>query len=237
MFDKDTLIVSYDPAIGEPRGSRKRGEELGAIGKGHCIDCQMCVQVCPTGIDIRDGLQYECINCALCVDACDSIMEKMSYPKGLISYTTLNKLEGGEWTWKRPKLIGYGVALVAMLVLFSSVLYLRVPLALDVLRTRGSLYQEVPGGYIQNVYTLKLINMSDADLTLDVSVTGAADYRLEPAGTAEVPAGEIVSLPVNVLVDPDQLPLQLNEIEFEVTANEAGYSATSDSSFIGPTPL
>ncbi|MDZ7685084.1 MAG: 4Fe-4S dicluster domain-containing protein [Gammaproteobacteria bacterium] len=143
MFDSDTLIVSYDADRGELRGPRKKGADPEDLGLGACIDCQYCVQVCPTGIDIRDGLQYECINCALCIDACDSIMEKMGYEPGLIAYTTENKLAGHGWTWKRPKLIAYGVALVVMVLVFAATILLRVPLELDVLRSRGQLYQQV----------------------------------------------------------------------------------------------
>lgn len=146
MFDKDTLIISYDKKRGEQRGSRKRNIDYKEAGLGDCIDCTLCVQVCPTGIDIRDGLQYECIGCAHCIDACDSIMEKMNYPKGLISYTTEHKLAGGTWTWRRPKLIGYGMVLLILCLLFSSILFIRTPVRLDVLRDRGQLYQEVPGG-------------------------------------------------------------------------------------------
>src|SRR5690606_38726612 len=128
--------ISYDAQRGEQRGSRKRGSDFKALGLGDCIDCTLCVQVCPTGIDIRDGLQYECIGCAHCIDACDSIMEKMNYPKGLISYTTETRLAGGSWTWKRPKLLGYGAVLLLMLLIFSAVLVLRTPLRLDVMRDR-----------------------------------------------------------------------------------------------------
>ena len=107
MFDHDTLIVSYDKQRGEPRGSRKRSADHGELGLGDCIDCELCVQVCPTGIDIRDGLQYECIGCALCVDACNSVMDKMEYPQGLIRYTSEHELQGGTTHWLRPRIIGY----------------------------------------------------------------------------------------------------------------------------------
>ena len=107
MFDRDTLIVSYDPARGEPRGSRKRSADPAELGLGDCIDCDLCVQVCPTGIDIREGLQYECIGCALCIDACDSVMHKMGYEPGLIRYTSENALEGKKTHWARPRVIGY----------------------------------------------------------------------------------------------------------------------------------
>lgn len=235
MFDKDTLIVSYDSQRGDPRGSRKRGQE--ETSKGDCIDCTMCVQVCPTGIDIRDGLQYECINCALCVDACDSIMDKMEYDRGLIRYTTENQLDGKAWTWKRPKLIGYGLAMIAMVSAFSFVLISRVPLELDVLRSRGMLFQEVPGGYVQNIYTLKVLNMDKQDRVYNVRVTGLPDYQMAPGEPIAVLAGEIGEVAINLLVNPDLLTGVNTPIRFEVQTEDGALGAFSKSTFIGPRPI
>ncbi len=235
MFDKDTLIVSYDSQRGDPRGSRKRGEE--GASKGDCIDCTMCVQVCPTGIDIRDGLQYECINCALCVDACDSIMDKMEYDRGLIRYTTEHQLDGKAWTWKRPKLIGYGLAMIAMVSAFSFVLISRVPLELDVLRSRGMLFQEVPGGYVQNIYTLKVLNMDKQDRVYNVRVTGLPDYQMAPDEPISVLAGEIGEVAINLLVNPDLLTRVNTPIRFEVQTEDGALGAFSKSTYIGPRPI
>lgn len=237
MFDRDTLIVSYDAERGDPRGARKRGESPGHIGKGDCIDCTMCVQVCPTGIDIRDGLQYECINCALCVDACNSIMDKMDYEPGLIRYTTLNQLSGKAWTWKRPKLIGYGIAMLVMITAFTTVLVTRMPLEIDVLRSRGQLFQEVPGGYIQNIYMLKVINMDDEAHTFDLTVDGLPEYRLIPGDTVQVPAGEVGEVSINLLTDPDLLTQVNTKIRFDVQSKNGELRASSKSTFIGPRPL
>ncbi len=237
MFDRDTLIVSYDAARGDPRGARKRGEDHAAGGKGDCIDCTMCVQVCPTGIDIRDGLQYECINCALCVDACDSIMDKMGYERGLVRYTTLNQLDGKAWTWKRPKLIGYGIAMVVMITAISAVLLTRTPLEVDVLRSRGQLFQEVSSGDIQNIYMLKIINMDDVAHTFDVSLTGLPGYRLDPDDQIEVAAGEVGEVSLNVLVAPDLLTQVNTQFDFEVQSKDGKLQASSKSTFIGPQPL
>ena len=234
MFDRNTLIVSYDAARGDPRGSRKRGEDKAL---GDCIDCTMCVQVCPTGIDIRDGLQYECINCALCVDACDSIMDKMDYDRGLIRYTTLNLLEGKGWTWKRPKLIGYGIAMVVMITAISVVMLTRTPLEVDVLRSRGQLFQEVPGGYVQNTYMFKLLNMDKADHVYEVSLTGLPDYRIVPDMVYEVAAGEIGEFSVNIVVNPDELTQVNTPIRVEVQTNQGEIRASSKSTFIGPRPI
>lgn len=234
MFDKDTMIVSYDTSRGEKRGPRKKGADPKALGLGDCIDCTYCVQVCPTGIDIRDGLQYECINCALCVDACDSIMDKMGYQHGLISYTTENNLAGKGWTWKRIKPIGYGIAIIAMVTLFTTRLILREPLELDVIRNRGQLYQEVPGGLIQNTFTVKILNMDDADHRYRLRVTGLPAPKLVPDEPIEVQAESVGELSVNVLVDPDQLHRVYRRIEFHVEALDAKWRAESDSRYFGP---
>lgn len=237
MFDKDTLIVSYDEQRGENRGSRKRGANMAESELGDCIDCTLCVQVCPTGIDIRDGLQYECINCARCVDACNSIMGKMGYKNNLISYTTLNALEGGQWTWKRPKVIGYGIAILLMVSLFAAILITRTPLALDVLRTRGQLFQEIPGGYIQNTYTIKILNMSNEDHGYKLTISGLRDSRLDPADLVKVKAGEIGEISANIIVDPDLLGAVVTPISIEVKSIDGRYQAKSESRYIGPQPL
>ncbi len=237
MFDRNTLIVSYDSNRGDPRGARKRGDVPVEIGKGDCIDCQMCVQVCPTGIDIRDGLQYECINCALCVDACNSIMDKMGYDPGLVRYTTLNQLDGEKWTWKRPKLIGYGLAMMAMITAITTVLVTRTPLEVDVLRGRGQLYQELADTRIQNFYTLKLLNMDKQDHVYQVEVTGLPAYSLLPAGPFAVEAGEIGEFSVNVIVNPELLTQVNTPIMFEVQTERSEMQASSKSTYIGPQPL
>lgn len=171
MFDKDTLIVSYDPNRGEQRGPRKKNIDYKAQGLGDCIDCTMCVQVCPTGIDIRDGLQFECIGCAACIDACDSIMAKMNYPKGLISYTTEHRLSGEETRLLRPRLIGYAIALVAMTSVFGYAVSNRSLVELDVLKDRV-LYRENNDGRIENVYILKVMNKAQRDLTFVIDAKG-----------------------------------------------------------------
>jgi cytochrome c oxidase accessory protein FixG len=235
MFDRDTLIVSYDKERGDPRGSRKRGDT--DSGKGDCVDCSLCVQVCPTGIDIRDGLQYQCINCALCIDACNSIMDKMDYDHGLVRYTTQNQQEGRQWTWKRPKLIGYAVGILVMITAVSMVLLTRVPLELDVLRSRGMLFQEVSGGYVQNIYTLKLINMDKEAHDYQVSVTGLPEYRMAPEGNIPVAGGKVGEVSVNLVVNPDLLTQVNTRIIFEVQTTDGKYRADSKSTFIGPRPI
>ncbi|MGL5289854.1 MAG: cytochrome c oxidase accessory protein CcoG, partial [Aeromonas sp.] len=158
MFDKDTFIVGYDTQRGETRGARGRKADPKALGLGDCIDCDLCVQVCPTGIDIRDGLQYECINCGACVDACDQTMVRMGYPVGLISYTSEHKLANHPTKVVRPKLIGYGLVMAVMLGVFAHNALSIMPIRLDILRDRNQLFRETSDGLIENTYTLKILN-------------------------------------------------------------------------------
>jgi len=235
MFDEDTLIVSYDERRGEVRGARKKGKNPAEIGLGDCIDCFMCVQVCPVGIDIRNGLQYECINCALCIDACDEIMGKMSYKKGLISYTTENRLAGTKRNSFRPKLIGYGMALLVMLILFSTVLATRVPVELDVIRDRVRLYQQTADGHVLNVYTLKILNMSKFAHEFSINVEGVEGAELVTRKSVRVEAGEVLNVPTSVKVDPETLMKTNYKMRFMVqAADDTRLSTASESSFIGP---
>ncbi|PZQ40229.1 MAG: cytochrome c oxidase accessory protein CcoG, partial [Ectopseudomonas oleovorans] len=157
MFDSDTLVISYDAARGETRGPRRKDADYKAEGLGDCIDCTMCVQVCPTGIDIRDGLQLECIGCGACVDACDSVMDKLGYARGLVRYSSENELAGGKTHWLRPRLIGYAAMLAVMIGAFTWALAERPLISLDVTRDRG-LFRENALGQIENIYSLKIIN-------------------------------------------------------------------------------
>ena len=234
MFDQDTLIVSYDPRRGEHRGPRKKNADYKAEGLGDCIDCTMCVQVCPTGIDIRDGLQVECIGCAACIDACDSIMEKMNYPKGLISYTTEHNLSGRQTQLLRPRLIGYAVALLGMIVLFGWTVANRSLVELDVIKDR-SMFRENQEGFIENVYTLKLMNKAQNDLTFTITAEGIDGLAYEGRKEVKVIAGEVLSVPVGLSVPPEKLHSSTNTIVFKIQAIEdPSIQSDTDSRFIGP---
>jgi len=168
MFDPDTLIITYDQARGEPRGSRAKRIDARAIGLGDCVDCNICVQVCPTGIDIRKGLQYECIGCAACIDGCNAVMDKMGYERGLIRYSTQNAL-ANNWTWsqimarvRRPRILVYSAIMVLIAVAAATSLALRVPVKMDVMRDRASLSREIENGRIENVYRLQLMNTDES---------------------------------------------------------------------------
>nr|WP_024307961.1 MULTISPECIES: cytochrome c oxidase accessory protein CcoG [unclassified Pseudomonas] len=234
MFDQDTLIVSYDPRRGEKRGPRKKDADYKAQGLGDCIDCKMCVQVCPTGIDIRDGLQIECIGCAACIDACDDIMDKMNYPKGLISYTTEHNLSGRKTHLLRPRLIGYAVALVAMIGLFAWAVATRPLVELDVLKDRV-LFRENERGYIENVYTLKIMNKAQHDMTYVISADGLDGLIYEGKREVRALAGEVYSFPVELSIAPEKLPSSANNIVFHVqSADDPSIKNDADSRFIGP---
>jgi cytochrome c oxidase accessory protein FixG len=234
MFDQDTLIVSYDPRRGESRGPRKRDADYRADGLGDCIDCKMCVHVCPTGIDIRDGLQIECIGCAACIDACDSIMDKMNYPKGLISYTTEHNLSGKKTNLVRPRLIGYAIALVAMFCVFAYAIANRSLVELDVLKDRV-LFRENEEGRIENVYTLKIMNKAQHSVTYVIEAKGLEGLVYEGKREVTAEAGEVLSLPVELSIAPEKLPSSANEISFHIQAVDApDITTNADSRFIGP---
>ncbi len=237
MFDADTLLVSYDTARGENRGARRKGSDPRAQGLGDCVDCTLCVQVCPTGIDIRDGLQYECITCAACVDACDQVMARIGRPRGLIDYTTENTLNGRRSRVLRPRLIGYGLVMVLMMGWFAAGLVQRVPLQVDVLRDRNQLYRLTADGRIENSYRLEILNKDQQ----------AHDYRLSldaPEGltlvqgnpTFTLAGGEHRSLPVTVSGDPYAGEVRSATVRFRVRSSEprSTMETTHEARFIAP---
>lgn len=219
MFDKDTFTVTYNQARGEGRGPRSRkatSEQNRAKGLGDCIDCNLCVQVCPTGIDIRNGLQYECINCGACVDACNGVMDKMGYQKGLISYTSQESINGGTSKILRPKLIGYALVLSVMLGLLALQIFTRVPLEIDIIRDRNALYRETSDGLIENVYTLKILNKSQRSERYQISVVGLPEHRFNGTQQVQVKGGGIFELPISIAVDPYALSEAVTPFEFRV---------------------
>lgn len=202
MFDKNTYSVGYDATRGESRGPRSRKLDRAETGLGDCIDCDLCVQVCPSGIDIRDGLQYECINCGACVDACDETMDKMGYPRGLISYTSEQMLEGKKTKLMRPKIIGYGLMLIVMLGLFIINVATLTKVEMEILRDRSALYRENVDGLIENTYTLKVLNKTIEDQTYNISFTGLKDATLIGPNQITIHSGEIFTQPISIAVDP-----------------------------------
>lgn len=193
MVDRDTLVVTYDFTRGEPRGARSRKIDHHAQGMGDCVDCSICVQVCPTGIDIRQGLQYMCIGCGACVDACNQVMEKLEYPTGLIRYTSergiLEKLspKAIRKSLFRPRVLIYSILMLVLVAIFLVSLATRTTLRVDVIRDRGMLGREVAGGMIENVYRLQLINASEQPLVLSLGVEGLPGISVALADRSAVP--------------------------------------------------
>lgn len=235
MFDKDTYIVGYNIERGETRGPRSRKKDPKALGLGDCIDCDLCVQVCPTGIDIRDGLQYECINCGACVDACDHTMARMGYETRLISYTTEHQLKGHTTQILRPKLLGYGTVMAAMAGLFLYLLASVQPMGLDVLRDRSQLFRVNNEGLIENTYTLKILNKTQQDTTYTLAVNGLEDMQWYGPKSVTVSAGEVYTLPISLGVDPYLLHSPIANITF-ILEHGKGENKTqlhTESRFIG----
>ncbi len=232
MFDKDTLIVSYDAARGEPRGPRKRGTDPERLGD--CIDCQLCVQVCPTGIDIRNGLQYQCIGCAHCIDACNQVMDKMGYEPGLVRYTTEHALAGGTTHWLRLRSVGYAIALLAMITAFSWAVLTRVPFEVDVLRERGQLYQQLTDGSIGNQYRLRVLNKSQQPMTLSLEVR--SDLPLQVSGSTRIELSPVELLDLPLTLSAPQSAISSPNVEVEIVLCEAGGRCDSETTrFLGPT--
>jgi cytochrome c oxidase accessory protein FixG len=233
MFDRDTLVISYDEARGEPRGPRQRGTDHKAQGLGDCIDCHMCVQVCPTGIDIRDGLQYECIACGACVDACDHVMDRMNYPRGLIRYTTENALEGKPAKLLRPRVVIYGLLLLVLSGLFVTGIAMRTPLRLDILPDRNTLYREADGGMIENVYTLKLMNMDQSPHQYTLSASGLEGLEIiTRPETIEIAPGEVRTLPARIRVDSAGLRGGGHDIRLTLSSTDtSGLTVTEETRF------
>ncbi|RUO48051.1 cytochrome c oxidase accessory protein CcoG [Pseudidiomarina donghaiensis] len=218
MFDKDTVTVSYDTKRGEPRGGRSRKKDPKELGLGDCIDCYMCVQVCPTGIDIRNGLQYECINCGACVDACNDVMDKMNYPRGLIRFTTERNLQGGRTHKVRFKSVGYFVVMIIMTALLIWDITTRSPLQFNVLRDRNQLYSINMDGWVQNVFTLKIQNKSQQEQTLVISAEGFSRSKLLGDATITVAAGEVATRPITLAVHPDDVTERVQDVTFVVSS-------------------
>jgi cytochrome c oxidase accessory protein FixG len=241
MFDKDTMIVTYDEKRGEPRGARSKKADPVALGLGSCVDCTLCVQVCPTGIDIRKGLQYECIGCGACIDVCDDVMDKVGYPRGLIKYSTQNGIAQG-WTRAqmlkrafRPRVLVYTAILgLITLAVFVS-LFMRTPLKVDVIRDRGALARMVEQGRIENVYRLQVMNATETTQRYTVTVSGIPGITLDPSADVEVLPTEVRAAAVRVQIPPNGAEPGSHPITFEVkSSSDASVRVVEKSVFLVP---
>ena len=252
MVDKDTFVVTYDKTRGEPRGSRSKSADHKQMGLGDCVDCSICVQVCPTGIDIRDGLQYMCIGCGACIDACNQVMDKVGYERGLVRYTSeramLEKMDNKKARHYifRPRVLIYISIMTVLMTAFVASLILRNPLRVDVMRDRGALAREVEGTKIENIYRLQIMNASENVMQVKVVAKGLPDIQvLDSQGQlvnqlSVSPASNLL-LPVKVRVGIEDVQKGAHPIHFEIRAEEVGAHASGamrerieKSSFIVP---
>ncbi len=224
MFDKDSLIITYDKERGEPRGARSKSNADAGKDLGACIDCSMCVQVCPTGIDIRNGLQYECIGCGACIDACNTVMDKIGAPRGLVRYWTDHAMKY-RWTSKqilnhmfRPRVLIYSTILIVILSVFFGTLFTRTPLKMDVIRDRGSMGREVEDGMVENVYRLQIMNTSEAPQRYRLTVEGIDSVQLQGQDEISLGATESRAVPVAVRTADGKGDKGSNKIYFTLTA-------------------
>ncbi|MFA5549376.1 MAG: cytochrome c oxidase accessory protein CcoG [Porticoccaceae bacterium] len=222
MFDKDTMIVTYDSARGEPRGARSKKADYKALGLGSCVDCTLCVQVCPTGIDIRNGLQYECIGCGACIDVCDEVMDKVGYPRGLIKYSTENGMAHG-WSRQamirrafRPRVLVYSAILGAITLAVFVSLFLRTPLKVDVIRDRGALARMVEFGRIENVFRLQVMNATEQPQRYRIEVEGLKGIEIVSDTEVDVLPTEVRSVAIRVQIPPETAKPGSHPIRFKI---------------------
>jgi cytochrome c oxidase accessory protein FixG len=222
MFDQDTLVITYDEARGEPRGGRSRSADARKAGLGDCVDCGICVQVCPTGIDIRQGLQYECIGCAACIDGCNQVMDKMGYAQGLIRYSTAHAIRARDAApqlrkqFFRPRVLVYTALVAVIVAAFSTGLYLRSPLKVDVIRDRGALARETREGLVENVYRLQLMNTDERPHRYRISASGLPGLAVVVDEPVHVPAATTQGVAVAVRVDPAGVAAGSHTVVFHV---------------------
>ena len=224
MFDKDTLIVTYDAQRGDPRGARSKKADPRALGLGDCVNCTLCVQVCPTGIDIRNGLQYDCISCAACIDVCDDVMDKVGYPRGLIRYSTERAMEEG-WGRSeilrrvlRPRVLIYSALLVVLIVGLLASLVIRTPFKVDIVRDRATLARIVQGGKIENVYRVQIMNATEKRQDYTLSVDGLPGIELVTDQRVTIDAAQSLWVPVRLQIPYDAAKPGSHEIHIDVRA-------------------
>ena len=240
MFDKDTLIVTYDSARGEPRGARSKKVDPKAAGLGDCIDCSLCVQVCPTGIDIRNGLQYECIGCGLCVDACNSVMDKVNYPRGLIRFATQNAMTQ-HWGRAeivrrvlRPRVLFYSSVLVGLSVAMLVSMATRVPLKVDVVRDRAALSRMVAGGKLENIYRLQIMNATEATQRYRIGATGLEGLKVASDPEVEIGPAESRWVAVQLHIPYGSASAGSHPVFFEVHNTAGDDKVVEKSVFLVP---
>jgi len=216
MFDQDTFLVAYDKKRGETRGVRKRGAKPSDLGD--CVDCNLCVDVCPAGIDIRNGLQYECINCGACIDACDQTMKNFNYPKGLISYTSENNLAGKKTRLFRGKILAYAALSTLFIGLMVNTIVNRVPLEVSISRDRNALYQLDFNDNVSNTYLIKITNKSQLKEHYSITINGTNKASLKVPETITVGASEAINIPVTLTLPQQEIKTKISSVTFVISA-------------------
>jgi cytochrome c oxidase accessory protein FixG len=230
LLDKNSIVIAYDYKRGEPRGKIRKNEERNS---GDCIDCKMCVDVCPTGIDIRNGTQLECVNCTACIDSCNNVMERIGKPKGLIRYDSAAGIETGKKFKVTPREIGYSIVLLVLIVLQIILFSNRKEIDATILRTPGLLFQEQPDGRITNLYNINLANKTLKEVPITLKLNGidgevkmiGNDFNLTPAGIIE---GKFI-----VYVQRDKIKMMNTPFTIQVYAGDKLLNEL-ESSFNGP---
>lgn len=235
LLDQDSIVIAYDYKRGEPRGKLKRDEDNSS--KGDCIDCNLCVDVCPTGIDIRNGIQLECVNCTACIDACDAVMEKINKPKNLIKYASLNGIEKNAKFKITPRIILYSTILVILLGALGYLLSIRTDYSINILRTPGMLFQEQPGGKVSNVYDLNIVNKTFNETPVHLKLETPSDGELKLVGKDIVlKSQEIVETKFLVLLDKSSIAKMNTPIEIGVYDKDKLIKKVK-TSFLGPVDI
>ena len=240
MFDKDTLIVTYDAERGEPRGARSKKADLSTLNLGACVDCSLCVQVCPTGIDIRKGLQYECIGCGACADVCDTVMAKVGYARGLVKYSTENAVNQ-QWTRAqtlrhvlRPRVLIYIAILGTVVTAMAVSLAMRIPFKVDVVRDRGALARIAEGGRIENVFRLQIMNATEATQRFHISVEGMPGLSVVSENDIAIASTQARWVAVRVQGPAEGLAPGSHTIHFEIAAEGSIGKVSEKAVFIVP---
>jgi cytochrome c oxidase accessory protein FixG len=240
MFDKDTLIVTYDAERGEPRGARSKKADPAKLNLGACVDCSLCIQVCPTGIDIRNGLQYECIGCGACADVCDEVMDKVGYPRGLVKYSTENAINQ-HWTRGqtlrhvlRPRVLVYTSILGAVVIAMAVSLAMRIPFKVDIVRDRGALARIADGGRIENVFRMQIMNATEATQQFHISVSGMPDLEVASENDIDIASTQARWVAVRVLGPMDGATPGSHTIHFEIAAKSGIGKLSEKAVFIVP---
>lgn len=232
LLDKFSIVVAYDYKRGEPRGHLKHGEEEKAYGD--CIDCGLCVRVCPTGIDIRNGTQLECVNCTACIDACDSIMDKVGKPRGLIKYSSENNIQTGERLRFTPRMKAYSIVLLILVSILAIMLVTRKDVTATITRASGQLYQKRDSVQITNLYNIKIANKTHDDFPIHLKIENM-DGRIEMIGKElTIRSEELAEGKFFIVVNRDQITTMKMDLEIGVYSDEKKIS-TAKTTFFGPT--